>query len=91
MANIKSQKKRILITAKENERNKAVRSSVKNAVKKFDLAVNAKDLDACEKLYPETVAVINHAKNAGVLHANAASRRVATVTRKLDALRAEKA
>ncbi len=91
MANIKSQKKRILITAKENERNKAVRSSVKNALKKFDVAINSKDLDACEKLYPETVAIINHAKNAGVLHINAASRKIATVTRKLDALRAENA
>lgn len=90
MANIKSQKKRILVTARQNAKNNSVRSTVKNAVKKFNAAINAKDLETAEKLYPETVSIINKAKTEGVLHINAASRKVATVSRSLDALRAEK-
>lgn len=90
MANIKSQKKRILVTAKENAQNNSIRSTVRNAVKKYNTAIAAKDLETAEKLYPETVAIINKAKTAGVLHINAASRRIATISRSLDALRAEK-
>ncbi len=90
MANIKSQKKRILVTAKENAQNNAIRSTVKTAIKKLNNAIQAKDLELAEKLFPETVATINKAKSDGVLHINAASRRIATISREMDALRAEK-
>ncbi len=90
MANIKSQKKRILVTARENAKNNSIRSTVKNAIKKFNVAINAKDLETAEKLYPVTVSTIDKAKSEGVLHINAASRKVATISRSLEALRAEK-
>lgn len=90
MANIKSQKKRILVTAREKAQNNSMRSMVKNAIKKLNAAINAKDLDTAEKLFPDTVSTINKAKTAGVLHINAASRKVATISRSMDALRAEK-
>ncbi|MCL2365405.1 MAG: 30S ribosomal protein S20, partial [Defluviitaleaceae bacterium] len=41
MANIKSAKKRILVTAKRQARNKHVKSFTKTAIKKFTLAANA--------------------------------------------------
>ena len=91
MANIKSQKKRILVSAKENSKNTSIRSKVKNAVKKYNAAIESGDLALAEKLYPETVSVINKAKSAGVYHINAASRRIHTITVALDALRAAKA
>jgi len=87
VANIKSQKKRILVSAKENERNTAIRSKVKNAVKKFNAAISAGDLALAEKLYPETVAIINKAKSEGVFHINASSRRIHTISVALDNLR----
>ena len=43
MANIKSAKKRILVTKTKNERNKAIKSSVKTAIKKVYAAVEAGD------------------------------------------------
>ena len=46
MANIKSQKKRIITAEKARQRNRAVRSELKTAVKKVRLAVEAKDVDA---------------------------------------------
>ena len=41
LANIKSAKKRILVTKTKNERNKAIKSSVKTAIKKVYAAVEA--------------------------------------------------
>ena len=46
MANIKSAKKRILVSKTRNERNKAIKSAVKTAMKKVDAAVAAKDKEA---------------------------------------------
>ena len=43
MANIKSAKKRILVTKKREERNKAAKSKIKTLVKKVEAAVKAGD------------------------------------------------
>ena len=88
LANIKSQQKRILVSRKENERNTSIRSGVKNAIKKFNAAVAAGDRALADKLYPETVSIINKAHSAGVLPSNTASRKVATITRAYDSLKA---
>lgn len=87
MANIKSQKKRIEVSRKENLQNTAIRSRVKNAVKKFNAAIEAGDLALAEKLFTETVSIIDSAKTDGVLHANTAARKVATISRSLDKLK----
>ena len=44
MANIKSAKKRILVNQTKYERNKAVKSAVKTAIKKVEAAVAANEL-----------------------------------------------
>lgn len=44
MPNIKSQAKRVEVSAIENARNSAKKTKVKNAIKKFNAAVEAKDL-----------------------------------------------
>ena len=49
MANIKSAKKRILVSQKRADRNKAIRSSVKTAIKKVDAAVAANDKSAANE------------------------------------------
>ena len=89
MPNIKSQIKRVEVTAIENARNNAKRTRVRNAVKKFNAAIEAKDLALAEKLLPETVSIIDAAKSDGVYHKNPAARKVATLNRSLDALKAE--
>ena len=43
LANIKSAKKRILVTETKTARNKAIRSEVKTSIKKVEAAVAAKD------------------------------------------------
>lgn len=87
VANIKSQKKRVLITAEENKQNSAIRSRVKNAVKKFNAAIVAKDVAAAEALLPVTIGIINKAKSDGVYHINTASRKIATITKSLNSIK----
>ncbi|MBO4535547.1 MAG: 30S ribosomal protein S20 [Clostridia bacterium] len=87
MANIKSQKKRILVTKKENARNNSIRSEVKNAVKKYNALIAAGDVAAAEKALPEVESLIMKAKSDGVLNQNTASRKVATLKRSLDSIK----
>lgn len=87
MANIKSQKKRILITAEENKRNTAIRSKVKNAVKKFNAAIANNDVPLAEQLLPVTVSIINKAKSDGIYHKNTASRKVSSLNKSLNEIR----
>ena len=51
MANIKSAKKRILVTQTKTAKNKAVRSEVKTAIKKVEAAVAANDKAAAEAAF----------------------------------------
>ena len=87
MANIKSQKKRILVTKKENARNNSIRSEVKNAVKKYNALIAQGDVAAAEKALPEVESLIMKAKSDGVLNQNTASRKVATLKRSLDSIK----
>ena len=43
MANIKSAKKRVLVTETKTERNKSIKSKVKTSIKKVDAAIAAND------------------------------------------------
>ena len=48
MPNIKSAKKRVLVSEANNQRNKAYRSALRTAVKKADAAIESKDANAGE-------------------------------------------
>ena len=83
MANIKSQKKRILITREENAANNSKRTRVKNIVKKYEALIAAKDIAGAKALLPEVVSVID---KAGVYKDNTASRKVARLSKLLSDL-----
>ena len=87
MANIKSQKKRVLITREENARNNAKKSAVKTAIKKYEAAINAGDVAKAEELLPATVAVIDAAKSDGLYHINTVARKKARLAKMLDNLK----
>ena len=78
MANIKSAKKRIIVTATKTERNKAIRSQVKTAIKKVETAVTAGDKEAATAAL---ASVISKAETKGVYHKNNASRKVARLAK----------
>lgn len=84
MANIKSQKKRVLISREENKRNNSKRTRVKNAIKKFEAAIKAGDIAEAERLLPITSGVIDAAKSDGIYHINTASRKKARIAKLLN-------
>ncbi|MEG2540526.1 MAG: 30S ribosomal protein S20 [Clostridia bacterium] len=90
MPNIKSAKKRVLVSARQNAENVTKKTRVKNAIKKFNTAIAANDVTLAEQLLPETVSVIDRAVSDGVFHMNTASRKKATICRSLDKLKASK-
>lgn len=81
MANIKSAKKRVLTSRVRQERNKAIKSSVKTAIKKVEAAVREADKDAAAKELLNATSIIDKAAKKGVLHKNNASRKVARLAK----------
>lgn len=86
MANIKSAKKRILVNRTKAERNKAIRSGVKTAIKKVETAVAAKDKDAAVAALLNASAVIDKAATKGVYHKNNAARKVSRLAKLVNTL-----
>ena len=80
MANIKSAKKRILVNRTRAERNKAIRSKVRTAIKKVDSAIAANDKATAETALRNAVAEISKATSKGVFHQNTASRKISRLT-----------
>ncbi len=76
MANIKSAKKRIVVNQTKADRNKAIKSGVKTAVKKVVAAIEANDKAAAQEALVAATAVIDKATTKGVYHKNTASRKV---------------
>ena len=81
MANIKSAKKRVLVTAIKTERNKAIRSEVKTYVKRVEAAVVAGDKAVAESELKAAIKVIEMAGSKGVYHDNTVSRKVSRLTK----------
>ncbi len=82
MANIKSQKKRILTNAKAQERNKAVRTQLKSRMKSAVNSIGGENQDDAVKAAIKT---IDTAAQKGVIHQNAAARRKSRLMKKVHA------
>lgn len=85
MPNIKSQKKRVLITREENARNNSKKTEVKNVIKKFEKAVEEKRLDDAKAQLALVMSTIDEAKSDGIYHVNTAARKKARLAKMLDA------
>ena len=81
MANIKSAKKRILVNRTKMERNKAIKSGVKTAVKKVYAAIEAKDQEAAKAALLNATSVIDNATRKGVYHTNTSARKVSRMSK----------
>jgi small subunit ribosomal protein S20 len=82
MANIKSQKKRILTNAKAAERNKAIKSELKTRTKN---ALKTAGSDESEEALRLAVKRLDMAAAKGVIHKNQAARRKSRLMKKLNA------
>jgi small subunit ribosomal protein S20 len=73
VANIKSQIKRNRTNEKARQRNKAVRSSLKTAIRKFREATAAGDTEKAGIALRDASRALDKAASKGVIHANAAA------------------
>ena len=86
MANIKSAKKRILVTRTKADRNKSIRSAVKTSIKKVEAAVAAGDQAAAKEALPKAISTIGKATSKGVYHKNNCARKVSRLTKAVNSL-----
>lgn len=81
MANTKSAEKRMRQAAYRNERNTAIRSTVKTAVKKVRAAIAKGDNAAATELLAKATKTIDQAAAKGVLKSAGASRKVSRLAK----------
>ncbi len=86
MPNIKSAKKRVLISKAAYEKNKADKSELKTTIKKFEAAVAAGSQEEANAAYKTAVKSVDQAVNKGILHKNTAARKKSSMTLKLNKL-----
>ena len=86
MANIKSAKKRILVTKTKTARNKSIRSAVKTSIKKVEAAVAKKDKAVAVDALAAATKTINKAASKGVYHKHNAARKVSRLAKMVNEL-----
>ena len=80
MANIKSAKKRILVSQVKADRNKAIKSGVKTAIKKVYAAVDANDQAAAKEALVNATSAMDKACAKGVYHKNTVARKISRMS-----------
>ena len=84
---IKSAKKREEVAIRNNMRNKADRSEMATAIKKFRAAIADKNVELAEKLLPETFSVIDEKVSKKIIHKNKANNQKAALSIELSKLK----
>ena len=84
MPNIKSAKKRVLVNATKQARNKSANSALKTALKKANAAIEA-NADNKDEAVKFAVKKLDQATAKGLLHKNNAARKKSALVTKLNA------
>ena len=84
MPNIKSAKKRVLVTETKTMQNKMFRTAMKTDIKKYQAAVAAGDTALAQETYKVAVKKIDQAAARGIIHKNAAAHKKSQFTKALN-------
>lgn len=87
MPNHKSAEKRVRQSEKKQERNTAVRSAARTAVKKARVAISAGKKEEAKAAYTDAMKTLSSAASKGVIHKNNASRRISRLALQLNGLK----
>ncbi len=87
MANIKSAKKRVLVTAVKTERNKAIKSKVKTAIKKVNESVASGEKEVAKENLQKAITEISKAATKGVYHKKNSARKISRLTKSVNAIK----
>ena len=85
MPNIKSAKKRVKVIEKKTLRNNMIKSAYKTAIKKFEQAIEAGNMEEAKTLFSEATKKIDQAWTKGVIVKNTAARKKSSLSKKLNA------
>ena len=83
MPNIKQQKKRVRLAARQRQRNRQVTSSLKTLFKQFNDLVAEGDRESATEALRTIDKRVDQAVAKGVLHKNAGARRKSSAARRL--------
>ncbi len=83
MANIASQKKRILRTERERVENRRLTSAVRTKFRKFEDAASVGESDRLADMHRDLVSQIDKAVSKGAMHANTGARKKQRASRLL--------
>jgi small subunit ribosomal protein S20 len=86
VANIKSQIKRNRQNEKRRMRNKSVKSSLKTAIRKFNVTAESGDTEAATALLRDASRKLDKAVSKGVIHKNQAANRKSAIAKRLASL-----
>ena len=86
MPNIKSAKKRVLVSKTKAAQNKAAQSALKTDTKKFEAAVAEGNRSEADVAYKVAVKAVDKAVVKGLLHKNNAAHKKSSMTIKLSKL-----
>ncbi len=84
-----SAEKRQRQNVKRRMRNRAARSGVRTAQRKFQLAVKNSNLEEAQKAFEDAERLIDRVSRKGVFHKNTAARTKSRMQKKLNALKVQ--
>ena len=87
MPNIKSAKKRVLISKRQELENVKVESRMKNSIKKLEKLVKEGNKEVCTKELTTTLKNIDKALNTGLIKDNTAARRKSRLTKMVNEMK----
>ena len=86
MPNIKSAKKRVLVTEKKTFVNKDNKNEVKTAIKKLNALIEANDVEGAKAEMPKTFSLIDASVSKGIMHKNTAANKKSGLAKRINAL-----
>ena len=86
MANTVQARKRARQSIKQNMHNASLRSELRTAIKKVQKAIGAGDKTAAQKVYQESISVIDRIADKRIIHKNKAARHKSRLSAQVKAL-----
>ena len=84
MPNIKSAKKRVIVTRAKTLRNQIFKTQMKNSIKKFDAAVASGNKEDAVAAFKAAVKKVDQAVACNILHKNNAAHKKSSFAKKLN-------
>ena len=86
MPNIKSAKKRVIVSDKKNARNRSANNEVKTALKKLNAAIEAGNKAEAVELFKTATKLLDSSVSAGRMHINTAANKKSGFAKRINAM-----